>query len=176
MKNPLTIGAAANQLGVAAWKVRRLYERGILPPAERIGCYRVIDRSDLPKVGAALRQAGYLGPANAQQPLPEAPPARGGDSMSEKSERPGTGESEAALDASGHARSITPAVSIRDKLTWGWDDSVTANCPRAIARSAFAIACSGARMTRPRSMSPTNSTSPTIAPSRISVENLEGKP
>ena len=61
MKNPLTIGAAADQLGVAAWKVRRLFERGILPPAQRVGCYRVIDASDLPKIEAALRQAGYIG-------------------------------------------------------------------------------------------------------------------
>jgi DNA-binding transcriptional MerR regulator len=71
MKNPLTIGAASDQLGVAAWKVRRLYERGILPPAERIGCYRVIDADDIPKVRAALRQAGYLGPDDARTAQPE---------------------------------------------------------------------------------------------------------
>jgi DNA-binding transcriptional MerR regulator len=70
MKTPLTIGEVAGRFGVAAWQVRRLFERGILPPADRVGPYRVIEPADLPKVGAALRQAGYLGTENA--PLPEA--------------------------------------------------------------------------------------------------------
>jgi DNA-binding transcriptional MerR regulator len=68
MKTPLTIGAVADQFGVAAWQVRRLFERGILPPADRVGAYRVINPADLPKIGAALRQAGYLGDENAPAP------------------------------------------------------------------------------------------------------------
>ena len=40
--------------------VRRLYERGLLPPAPRVGAYRVVVKSDLPKVETALREAGYL--------------------------------------------------------------------------------------------------------------------
>jgi hypothetical protein len=68
MSKSLTIGAVADRFGVDAWKVRRLFERGILPPADRVGACRVIDAADLPKVGAALRQAGYLGNENAPAP------------------------------------------------------------------------------------------------------------
>jgi DNA-binding transcriptional MerR regulator len=56
----VTIGAAARRLGCPAWKVRRLFERGLLPPAPRIGAYRVIAEDDLPNVEQALRRAGYL--------------------------------------------------------------------------------------------------------------------
>jgi DNA-binding transcriptional MerR regulator len=72
MSTPLTIGAVADRFGVAAWQVRRLFERGILPPAIRVGPYRVIDPADLPKIEAALRAAGYLGPENDQAPRHEA--------------------------------------------------------------------------------------------------------
>ncbi len=51
---PITIGAAAERCGVPAWQVRRLFERGLLPAAARVGSYRVIDPDDLPKVRAAL--------------------------------------------------------------------------------------------------------------------------
>jgi DNA-binding transcriptional MerR regulator len=71
-RKSLTIGAVADRFGVAAWKVRRLYERGILPPADLVGPYRVIDPADLPRVGAALRQAGYLGTEDAPAPQPDA--------------------------------------------------------------------------------------------------------
>src|SRR4051794_7566913 len=56
----LSIGQIAASWGVAAWKVRRLYERGILPPAARVGAYRVVPITDLPKIKAALREVGYL--------------------------------------------------------------------------------------------------------------------
>ncbi len=59
--NPvLTIGDAARHFGCSAWQVRRLFERGLLPPAPRIGAYRVIAAADLPRVEEALRAAGYL--------------------------------------------------------------------------------------------------------------------
>jgi DNA-binding transcriptional MerR regulator len=58
--NPLTIGAVAGHFGVPPWQVRRLFERGMLPPAARVGAYRVIDPADLPKIEAALREARYL--------------------------------------------------------------------------------------------------------------------
>jgi hypothetical protein len=45
---------------VPAWKIRRLFERKLLPAAMRVGCYRVIDVRDLSKVEAALEEAGYL--------------------------------------------------------------------------------------------------------------------
>lgn len=57
----LTVGSAAQRLGVAPWQVRRLFERGLLPPAARVGAYRVIRVDDLAGVECALRQAGYLG-------------------------------------------------------------------------------------------------------------------
>jgi hypothetical protein len=40
--------------------VRRLFERGLLPPAPRVGAYRVIAVGDLPLVEKVLREAGYL--------------------------------------------------------------------------------------------------------------------
>ena len=60
MNTPFTIGGAASRLGVAPWQIRRLYERGILPPAARVGAYRVIDPDDLPKIETALCDAGYV--------------------------------------------------------------------------------------------------------------------
>ena len=59
-KPPLTIGAVARHCGCLAWQVRRLFERGLLPPAARVGAYRVIAATDLPQVEEALRAAGYL--------------------------------------------------------------------------------------------------------------------
>jgi DNA-binding transcriptional MerR regulator len=56
----LTIGDAARRLGVPHWKVRRLFERGLLAPAMRVGAYRVVAESDLPRIATALIRAGYL--------------------------------------------------------------------------------------------------------------------
>ena len=56
----LTIGAVASRCGCPPWQVRRLFERGLLPPAPRVGAYRVIAAADLPLVEKALRDAGYL--------------------------------------------------------------------------------------------------------------------
>jgi DNA-binding transcriptional MerR regulator len=67
MSKPLSTGDAASHVGVAPWQIRRLYERGILPPAARVGSYRVIDPDELPKIEAALRDAGYLPPRDASQ-------------------------------------------------------------------------------------------------------------
>jgi DNA-binding transcriptional MerR regulator len=58
--NYLTIGAAARRCGCPPWRIRRLFERGLLPPAPRVGAYRVIAVADLPVVERALRDAGYL--------------------------------------------------------------------------------------------------------------------
>jgi DNA-binding transcriptional MerR regulator len=55
-----TTGAIARRLGIAEWKVRRIFERGLLPDPGRAGTYRLIPASDLPKVEDALRRAGYL--------------------------------------------------------------------------------------------------------------------
>jgi hypothetical protein len=56
----LTVGDAARRLGCRAWQVRRLFERGLLPPPPRVGAYRVIPVADLKWVEAALKQVGYL--------------------------------------------------------------------------------------------------------------------
>jgi hypothetical protein len=66
---PLTIGAVARHFGVSAWKIRRLFESGILAEPARVGAYRVIPPEQLPEIEAALRACGYLppegGPADA---------------------------------------------------------------------------------------------------------------
>jgi hypothetical protein len=52
LTNPsvLTIGDLARKFNCPAWQVRRLFERGLLPPATRVGPYRVVAASDLPPV------------------------------------------------------------------------------------------------------------------------------
>jgi hypothetical protein len=56
----ITLGEVATHFGCQLWQVRRLYERGILPPAPRVGTIRVVQVSDLPVIGEALEQAGYI--------------------------------------------------------------------------------------------------------------------
>jgi DNA-binding transcriptional MerR regulator len=56
----ITLGDVARRFNVPLWKVRRLYERGLLPEPARAGAYRVVSTRDLPKIEAALRRAGYL--------------------------------------------------------------------------------------------------------------------
>ena len=56
----LTMGAIAQKYGCQQWQVRRLYERGLLPPAERVGNYRVVPGAKLYEVEKALRKAGYI--------------------------------------------------------------------------------------------------------------------
>jgi hypothetical protein len=62
MTVPLTLGDIARRYGLQTWQVRRLYERRILPEPARVGSARVVHPDDLPKIEAALRQAGYLKP------------------------------------------------------------------------------------------------------------------
>jgi hypothetical protein len=60
MSKVFTMGEVADMFGCQVWRVRRLYERGILPPAQRVGMSRVVLEEDLPKVEKALREAGYI--------------------------------------------------------------------------------------------------------------------
>ncbi len=60
--NILTLGGVAQRLGCPIWKIRRLFERGLMPPASRVGAYRVVAAADLPLIESALRAAGYLPP------------------------------------------------------------------------------------------------------------------
>ena len=55
-----TLGALARRYGVPVWKLRRLFERRLLPEPGRVGNYRVVQARDLPEVERALRAAGYL--------------------------------------------------------------------------------------------------------------------
>jgi hypothetical protein len=64
-----TVGGLANHFGVRPWQIRRLFERGFLPPAQRLGAYRVVSEGDLPRVVEALRTAGYLPKAEANDGL-----------------------------------------------------------------------------------------------------------
>lgn len=50
MSQPIayTTGAVARLKGVPEWKVRRIFERGLLPDPGRAGTYRLIPASDLP--------------------------------------------------------------------------------------------------------------------------------
>jgi hypothetical protein len=59
-KTHFTMGEIAQRHGCKQWQVRRLYQRGMLPPAERIGAFRVVPIQGLPQVEAALRAAGYI--------------------------------------------------------------------------------------------------------------------
>jgi hypothetical protein len=71
---PLTVGTVAEHFRVPPWMIRRLFERGLLPPAPRVGAYRVIAAADLPLVERALRVAGYL-PRETAVRDPECAPA-----------------------------------------------------------------------------------------------------
>jgi hypothetical protein len=60
MSEQMILGAVAAHFGCRPWQVRRLYERGILPPARRIGLHRVVAPDELPQIETALRVARYL--------------------------------------------------------------------------------------------------------------------
>jgi DNA-binding transcriptional MerR regulator len=60
MPELLSVGDVAARLDVEPWQIRRLFERGLLPAARRVGGYRVVPSQDLPRVERALRAAGYL--------------------------------------------------------------------------------------------------------------------
>jgi DNA-binding transcriptional MerR regulator len=64
----LTVGDVARHFGIPIWRVRRLYEKGILPPPPRAGLYRLVPAGDLPRIEEALRQAGYLPVACSAEP------------------------------------------------------------------------------------------------------------
>jgi hypothetical protein len=55
-----TLGSLARRWGVPVWKIRRVFERRLLPEPSRLGNYRVVAARDLPSLERALRKAGYL--------------------------------------------------------------------------------------------------------------------
>jgi hypothetical protein len=64
----MSTGALARHFGCASWQVRRLFERGLLPPAQRVGQYRYVAAADLAAVEEALARAGYTRPARPTSP------------------------------------------------------------------------------------------------------------
>jgi hypothetical protein len=56
----MSLDEVAKRLGCEVWQVRRVFEKKLLPPAHRIGMYRVVEKSELPRIRAALVKAGYL--------------------------------------------------------------------------------------------------------------------
>jgi hypothetical protein len=56
----LTLGQVAKQIGIKVWKVRRVYERGLLAEPSRIGGYRVVTATELPTLLETLRAVGYM--------------------------------------------------------------------------------------------------------------------
>jgi hypothetical protein len=56
----LTTSRAARALGIDAWQVARLFERGLFEEPPRLGRFRMIGRDDLPRLREAAIRAGYL--------------------------------------------------------------------------------------------------------------------
>lgn len=55
-----TTREAGDFYGVGEWRVRRLFESGILPEPPRFGYKRVIDAALLSDIGDKLREHGWL--------------------------------------------------------------------------------------------------------------------
>jgi DNA-binding transcriptional MerR regulator len=55
-----TTGEVARRLGIPVWAVRRIYERGLLPPPPRVGQYRFVPAEDVDRLEGLLIKAGYL--------------------------------------------------------------------------------------------------------------------
>jgi hypothetical protein len=62
-----TIGKLASYFRLHSWQVRRAIERGFLAEPPRVGAYRVFVAEDLPRIEAALREAGYLTEAKPEE-------------------------------------------------------------------------------------------------------------
>ena len=56
----MTLPQAAIRIGCRENRLRRLFERDLVPPAEVIGSRRVIPQERLPELKEAARKAGYL--------------------------------------------------------------------------------------------------------------------
>lgn len=56
----MSLGDLSRRFGLPVWKIRRLFERKILPEPERVGRLRTFGPGDVPKIEKALKEAGYL--------------------------------------------------------------------------------------------------------------------
>jgi hypothetical protein len=57
---PLTLGQIANRLGCQLWHVQRVFDRGLVNEAPRVGRQRVVYPDQIPAVRQALTDAGFL--------------------------------------------------------------------------------------------------------------------
>ena len=60
MKTQLTTREMAELLGIATWRVQRLFEDGDLPEPSRFAGRRVITADRIPAIVDALRARGWL--------------------------------------------------------------------------------------------------------------------
>lgn len=58
----LTMGQVAERIGQGAqvWQIVRIFNRELLPPAMRLGRYRVVPEGRLKEIATVLREAGFL--------------------------------------------------------------------------------------------------------------------
>ncbi len=60
----LSLGEVAARFGLDLWKVQRLFRRRLLPAPPRLGPFRIVREEQLPEIGRALADAGYLPPVS----------------------------------------------------------------------------------------------------------------
>ena len=56
----LSLGEVAAHFGCKTWQIRRLFERKLMAEPPRFGMFRMLRRSQLGEVEAALKKGGYL--------------------------------------------------------------------------------------------------------------------
>ena len=67
MSDLLTTRQVADMLGIAEWRVRRLFESGSLPEPQKFGGKRMILRALIPAIVDALRSRDWLQPTEAKE-------------------------------------------------------------------------------------------------------------
>lgn len=60
MPELIALGDVAAAVGCESWRLRRLFERGVLPEPQRVGGYRVFQASEIPTIRLAAEKAGIL--------------------------------------------------------------------------------------------------------------------
>jgi hypothetical protein len=59
-EHSLTLGELASRIGCESWRIRRLFERKLLPEPRRVGKFRVFSESDVEAVRKVAESAGYV--------------------------------------------------------------------------------------------------------------------
>jgi hypothetical protein len=60
MQPPFTTRGVADILGTDEWRVRRLFEAGVLPEPPRFAGKRMLTSGDIPAIVVALQERGWL--------------------------------------------------------------------------------------------------------------------